>query len=49
MFVLVQHHQYSMTEVDNLIPFERDLYLEMLKEHIKKQEELAKNGSNSIA
>ncbi len=39
MFSLVQHHKYSMTEVENLFPFERDLYVEMLVEHLKEVEE----------
>lgn len=45
MFALVQHHHYSITEVENLIPFERDLYLEFLKQHIKEQEEAYKDGN----
>lgn len=44
MFVLVQHHHYSLTEVENLIVFERDVYLQMLADHIKKQEDLYKDG-----
>jgi hypothetical protein len=28
-----------MTEVENLFPFERDLYVEMLVEHLKEVEE----------
>jgi len=42
MFSLVQHHKYSMTEVENLFPFERDLYVEMLVEHLKEVEEKRK-------
>jgi hypothetical protein len=44
-FALVQHHKYSITEVDNLIPFERDLYVDMLSRFIKQTEE-AKKKSN---
>jgi hypothetical protein len=36
---LVQHHKYSITEVENLIPFERDIYIDMLVAYIKEQEE----------
>lgn len=39
---MVQHHKYNLSEVENLIPFERDLFLEMLKKHL---EELEKNQS----
>jgi len=31
-----------MTEVENLFPFERDLYVEMLVEHLKEVEEKRK-------
>jgi hypothetical protein len=36
---MVQHHKYSLTELENLYPFERDLYVDMLKEHLKDQQQ----------
>ena len=36
---LVQHHKYSMTEVYEMYPYERDLFVELLMQHIKDQEE----------
>jgi hypothetical protein len=42
LFAMVQHHKYSITDLENLMPFERDLYFEMLIEFIKKQEEKQK-------
>jgi hypothetical protein len=44
MFVLAQHHHYSVTEVENMIVFERDIFLQMLADHVKRQEEMYKNG-----
>jgi hypothetical protein len=41
---LAQHHHYSITEVESMIPFERDIFLELLKQHIKNQESASKNG-----
>ncbi len=38
MFGLVQHHKYSMTELENMFPFERDIYVEMLLNYLKDQE-----------
>ena len=39
----MQHHKYSLTEIDNTMPWEREIYVDMLMEHIneenKKQEE----------
>ena len=34
---MAQHHKYSITEIENLIPYERDLYFEMLLEYIQSQ------------
>lgn len=35
---MVQHHKYSITEIENLIPFERDLYINLLKKHLEELE-----------
>lgn len=42
----MQHHKYSLTEVNNLIPFERDIYVSMLNDYIEKENERikSKNG-----
>lgn len=42
MFAMVQHHKYSLTEVENLYPYERDLYVDMLAEYLER--ELEKKG-----
>jgi hypothetical protein len=34
---MAQHHKYSITEIENLIPYERDLYFEMIIEFIQSQ------------
>jgi len=38
-FALMHHHKYSLTELDNMIPFERDIYVTLLKNHLEEQEE----------
>ncbi len=40
---MMQHHGYSLTELDNMMPWERDIYTSMLMEHIKEENEKAKN------
>lgn len=42
VFSLAQHHKYSLTEIENLIPFERDIYVEMLMQYLKELEEKRK-------
>lgn len=38
-FALMQHHKYSLTELENLIPWERDIYVNLLKNHLEEMEE----------
>lgn len=35
----MQNHHYSLTEINEMMPWERDIYLTMLIEHIKSQNE----------
>ena len=35
----MQHHKYSLTEIENLMPWERDIYIELLLQHLKKEQE----------
>jgi hypothetical protein len=39
IFSLAQHHKYSITEIENLIPYERDLYVDMLLEFLDQQKQ----------
>jgi len=36
-FALVQHHKYSLTDIENMIPFERDVYLMLLSHHVTEE------------
>ena len=36
-FALIQFHKYSLTEIENLIPWERDIYVGLLKQHIEEE------------
>ena len=35
----MQHHKYSLTEIENMIPWERDIYVDMLITYIKEKNE----------
>lgn len=39
IFILAQHHKYSISDIENLIPFERDIYMDLLIMHLEKLEE----------
>ena len=34
---MVQHHKYSLTELEEMMPFERDIYITLLAEFIKEE------------
>ena len=36
-FSLVQHHKYSLTEIENMIPWEREVYIALLKQYIEEE------------
>ena len=36
---MMQHHKYSLTELDNMIPFEREIYVNLLMQYIKEENE----------
>lgn len=41
MFALIQIHKYNIDSVENMMPFERDLYVEMLSDLILKSKQKA--------
>ena len=38
----MQHHQYSLSELDNMIPWEREVYVKMLADWLQKEQERMK-------
>ena len=38
----MKHHNYSLTELENMIPWEREIYLTLLIEYIKEENERAR-------
>ena len=45
-FALLHYHKYSLTEVENLIPWERDVYIGLLQQHLEDEKlRLQQNGS----
>ena len=33
----MQHHNYSLSDLENMLPWEREIYVDMLLEHIKEE------------
>ena len=38
----MQHHKYSLTELENMIPWEREIYVNMLITWIQEEQERIK-------
>jgi hypothetical protein len=41
-FAMMQHHKYSLTELDEMMPWEREIYVAMLTAHIEEENEKLK-------
>lgn len=46
-FALMQHHKYSLTELENMIPWEREIYLSLLQQYIE-EETLKQRQNNAL-
>jgi len=33
----MQHHKYSLTELENMLPYEREIYMGLLTKYIKEE------------
>jgi|TARA_B110000090_G_C13286999_1_gene410391 hypothetical protein len=42
IFSMAQHHKWSVSEIEAMMPFERDLYFSMLVNWIEEQNEQRK-------
>ena len=36
---MMQHHKYSLEEIENMLPWEREIYITLLTNHIKEENE----------
>ena len=48
-FALMQHHKYSLTELENMMPWERDVYVNLLLAFIQEEEGRQKAESNRMS
>jgi len=46
-FALMQHHKYSLTELENMIPWEREIYIVLLQKYLE-EEKLKHQQANGI-
>ena len=36
---MMQHHNYSLTELENMMPWEREIYIGLLIQHLEEEKE----------
>ena len=44
----MQHHKYSLTELDEMMPWEREIYVGLLMEYIKKENEMIEKENQKM-
>ena len=45
-FQMMQHHKYSLTEIENMIPWEREVYMSLLLNYIAEENARIKAQQN---
>lgn len=40
----MQHHKYSLSELDEMLPWERDIYITLLTRHIEEENDKIKQA-----
>jgi len=43
---MVQHHKWSLTEIEDMLPYERDIYVLLLQNWIKEENERIQKQQN---
>lgn len=39
---MMQHHNYSLTEIENMVPWEREIYVALLVQYVEEQNDQIK-------
>ena len=42
-FSLIQYHKYNLSDIENMMPWEKFIYVDMLNQYIKHQEDLKRD------
>jgi hypothetical protein len=41
-FAMMQHHNYSLSDIENMIPWEREIYINLLLQFLEEEKERQK-------
>jgi hypothetical protein len=45
-FALMQYQKYSLTELENMMPFEREVYVDMLVKYLEEEKQRLESRRN---
>jgi len=45
---MMQHHKYSLTEINDMLPYERDIYTTLLQNWIEEENERLKKEESKM-
>ena len=45
---MMQHHKYSLSELESMLPWERDIYVTMLIQYIKDENQKIKERQKRV-
>ena len=45
---MMQHHNYSLTELENMIPWEREIYIGLLMQYLKEEAERIRRKESMV-
>lgn len=45
-FALMQYHKYSLTEIEAMMPWEREVYIALLKQYIQEEKQKAEAAAS---
>lgn len=48
-FALMQFHKYNLTEIENMMPWERMIYVDLLNQYIEKENEKERDRQFEMA
>jgi hypothetical protein len=43
-FSLIQRHKYNLNDIENMLPFEREIYIGMLLDYLEEEKERLSNN-----
>jgi hypothetical protein len=43
-FTLMENHNYSLSDLENMMPWEREVYVALLMNHLKEKEQAMKEA-----